>query len=64
MSILPAFDNQLSSLWVLPWWLSSKESACDAGDTGDAGSTPGLDRFPGGGHGNPLQHSCLENPMD
>ena len=30
----------------------------------DAGSIPGLGRFPGGGHGNPLQDSCLENPMD
>ena len=28
------------------------------------GSVPGLGRSPGGGHGNPLQHSCLENPMD
>ena len=39
----------------------SKESACDAGDLG---STPGLGRSPGGGHGNPLQCSYLENPMD
>ena len=37
----------------------SKESACNAGDLG---SIPGLGRFPGGGHGNPLQYSCLENP--
>ena len=29
----------------------------------DAGSIPGLGRFPGGGHGNPLQYSCLENLM-
>ena len=36
----------------------SKESACNAGDLG---SVPGLGRFPGGGHGNPLQCSCLEN---
>ena len=43
----------------LPWWLSSKESACNAGC---AGSIPGLERPPGGGHGNPLQYSCLENP--
>ena len=32
--------------------------------SGDAGSIPGSGRSPGGGHGNPLQHSCLENPMD
>ena len=31
---------------------------------GDLGSTPGSGRFPGAGHGNPLQYSCLENPMD
>ena len=31
---------------------------------GDLGSIPGLGRFPGGGHGNPLQYSCLENLMD
>ena len=31
---------------------------------GDAGSIPGLGRSPGGGNGNPLQHSCLKNPMD
>jgi len=37
----------------------SKESACNVGDLG---SIPGLRRSPGGGHGNPLQYSCLENP--
>ena len=41
-----------------------KESACNAGDTEDAGLIPGSGRSPGGGHGNPLQYSCLENPMD
>ena len=30
----------------------------------DVGSIPGLERSPGGGHGNPLQYSCLENPLD
>ena len=34
----------------------------NAGDAGDVGSVPGLGRFPGGGYGNPLQYSCLENP--
>ena len=38
-----------------------KESACNAGDPG---SIPGLGRSPGEGKGNPLQYSCLENPMD
>ena len=36
-----------------------KESACSVGELG---SIPGLGRSPGGGHGNPLQYSCLENP--
>ena len=36
-----------------------KESTCNVEDLG---SIPGLGRFPGGGHGNPLQYSCLENP--
>ena len=38
-----------------------KASACN---TGDLGSIPGLGRSPGEGSGNPLQYSCLENPMD
>ena len=33
-------------------------------NTGDLGSVPGLGRSPGGGHGNPLQYSCLENPHE
>ena len=43
-----------------PGGLDSKESACNAEDLG---LIPGLGRHPGGGHGNPLQHSCLENPQ-
>ena len=53
-----------STFTGLPWWLSSKESACNAGDTEDVGSIPGSRRCPGGRHGNPLQYTCLENPMD
>ena len=45
----------------LPQWLSSKETTCNAGDTG---SIPGSGRSPGGGHSKPLQYSCLENPID
>ena len=48
----------------LPWWLGGKESACNAGDTGDASLIPGLGRSPGGGDGKPFQYSYLENPMD
>ena len=36
----------------------------NAGDTGDVGMIPGSGRSPGGGNGNPLQYSYLENPMD
>ena len=48
----------------LPKWLSSKESACQAGDTEDTSLIPGSGRSPGGGNGNLLQYSCLENSMD
>ena len=48
----------------LQQWLSSKESVCNAGDSEDSGLIPGLGRYPGRGHGNPLQYSCLENPMN
>ena len=41
-----------------------EESACSAGDAGDPGSIPKRERSPGGGNGNPLQCSGLENPMD
>jgi len=44
----------------LCWWLSSKEFACNAGDTGDTVSIPALGRSPGVGNGNSLQYSCLE----
>ena len=41
-----------------------KNPPAHSGDLRDAGSIPGLGRSPGGGHGSPLQYSCLENPMD
>ena len=41
-----------------------KNPPANAGDTGDVGSIPGLGRSPRGGNDNPLQYSCLENPMD
>ena len=41
-----------------------KNSLANAGALRDAGLILGLGRSPGGGHGNPLQYSCLENPMD
>ena len=47
----------------LPGWLSSKESACSVGDTGDASSILGWGRF-FWGRAWPFQYSCLENPID
>ena len=41
-----------------------KNPPANTGDVRDPGSIPGWGRSPGGGHGNPLQCSCLENPMD
>ena len=41
-----------------------KNLPVDAGDIRDASSIPGLGRFPGGGHNNPFEYSCLENPID
>jgi len=45
-----------------PVALVVKNLSADAGDIRDTGSMPGLGRLPGGGHGNPLQYSWLENP--
>ena len=49
------------SIIHLLWGSDGKESACNAGDMG---SIPGSGRSPGEENGNPLQYSCLENPMD
>ena len=53
-------DVFLELSW-LPWWLTGKESTCDAGDPD---SIPELGRSPGGGHSSPLQYSCLENSKE
>ena len=47
-----------------PGGSDNKQSACNAGDAEDAGLIPQSGRFPGEGNGNPLQYSCLNNPMD
>ena len=64
-------DISLSFLFVLFWFLmmmyvgcSSSDSKASAYNVGDPGSIPGSGRSPGEGNGNPLQYSCLENPMD
>ena len=41
-----------------------KNPPANAGDTGDTGSIPESERFPGGGNGNPLRYSCLDSPME
>ena len=48
----------------LPRWLSGKKKKNPSVNAGDTGSIPGSGRSPGEGHGNPLQYSCLGNPMD
>ena len=47
-----------------PVALVVKNLPANAGDVRDSSLFPGLGRSPGGGHGNPLQYSCLENVMD
>ena len=72
LKIHPDFQNSAFSMlfhvytiafntFWLPRWLSGKESSHNAGDTG---LIPRSGRSPGGGHGNPLQCSCLQNPED
>jgi len=47
-----------------PGGIGGKEPPVNAGDLRDSGSIPGSGRSSGGSHGNSLQYSCLENPMD
>ena len=56
-NVVPLLDR----IPLLPWWLRRKASAYNVGDLG---SIPGSGRSPGKGKGNPLQYSCLENPMN
>ena len=51
-------------MWASQVVLVIKNLPANAGDIRDTGSVPELGRSPGEGHGNPLQYSCLENPMD
>ena len=50
--------------WASQVALVVKNLPAKVGDVREEGFIPGLGRSPGGGHGNPLQYSCLENPMD
>ena len=53
-----------ASYWGLPVALVIENPPANAGDIRAVGLLPGSGRSPGGGHGNPLQYSCLENPKD
>ena len=59
--LLTPYDSNICASQVV---LAVKNFPANAGDLRDSGSIPGLGRSSGGGHGNPLQYSCLENPMD
>ena len=58
---LQVLEVLLVSVWDFPGGSEGKASAFNAGDLG---SIPGWGRYPGEGNGNPLQYSCLDNPMD
>ena len=59
-------DSQAHFAWTWAFQVVQviKEPACQCRRLRNEGSIPGTERSPGGGHGNPLQCSCLENPMD
>ena len=59
LSLLHCFGTFAENLGLVV-----KNTPANAGDSRDVASIPRLGRYPGGGHGNPLQYSCLENPMD
>ena len=56
--------SRAQAQWGFPGGKVVKNLPANAGDIRDAGLIPGLSRSSGGGHGNPLQYSCLENPKD
>ena len=61
--LLEGISDILQQIMGFPGGTSGKEPPANSGDSGDAGLIPGSGRS-GGGHGSPLQYSCLENPMD
>ena len=58
------FYKILLGNWAVLVVIVVRNPPANAGDVREVGSIPGLGRSPGGGHGNSLQDSCLENPMD
>ena len=64
MKMLWIYVEAVVCTWVSQVALEVKKSPANEGDLRDASSIPGWGRSPGEGNGNPLQYSCLENPMD
>ena len=65
MLLQMALFDSLSWLRSIPWGFPGGSVVKNpAANARDVGSIPGSGRSPGGGHGNPLQYSCLENPVD
>ena len=64
LSCAPGSWDNNTVLWGFPGGAVVKNLPVSEGDLRDMGSIPGSGRSPGGRHGNPLQCSCLENPMD
>ena len=58
------FPSLPKRVWTSQVVLVVRNLSINAGDLRDMGLIPGSGRSPGGGHGNPLQYSCLQNPMD
>ena len=64
LTTAPGAGEGQVTLWASQVVLVVKNLLANAGDVKDVGLIPGLGRSPGEGNGNPLQYSCLENPMD
>ena len=60
----PSKSDVESLLWTKQGFPGGSDGKVPVCNSGDLGSIPGLGRSPGEGNGNPLQYSCLENPMD
>ena len=61
---IPEAGKQMDETWGFPGGVSGKESACQCRRPRDVSLIPGLGRFSGGGNGNLLPYSCLENSME
>ena len=64
MHLTPSSKYQLQVSVTIRSFPGGSDGKASAHNVGDPGSIPGLGRSPGEGNGNPIQYSCLENPMD